>query len=276
MECMRKHCTGEVVDKGLCGPHLEAERERKRQVQLRYMARVQADPEKRAKANAKRNEWRKKTAARRAAELRERYANDPEFRERVQEQSRRYREQHPERIKEQAQARNEIRREQYATDAEYREKMKANALVWASENRERKSETDRKWREANPEKVRANNRSPRTKERRKQNYAELKMEVLLAYGDGSCAWHRKNFGTEFRPDDIFELELHHINGDGAAHRRQLTGETNHRNYAHQFYRALKDRGWPRDTPLITLCGSCHKKATLALQRGATPLETLLN
>jgi hypothetical protein len=66
------------------------------------------------------------------------------------EARRAYREENRERI-------NAQQRERYATDPEYRAKRQASVKAWDEQNPEKLKEYGRKWRLANPAKVKANN-----------------------------------------------------------------------------------------------------------------------
>jgi hypothetical protein len=76
----------------------------------------------------------------------------------------------------------------------------------------------------------------------------LRREVLLAYGDGSCA------ACGCRPEELLELELDHVNGDGKEHRAAF-------GHYGAMYGRLRALGWPNDPPLQTLCGPCHRAKT---------------
>lgn len=102
------------------------------------------------------------------------------------------------------------------------------------------AERAREWRETNRE---------RRKAYRREYIKRVRREALLAYGDGTCA------SCGHRPDDVLNLELDHVNGDGKAHRLTLTG----RNSGDMnFLGALRRAGWPLEPPLQTLCVDCHK------------------
>lgn len=231
-QCSTDGCENRVYCKTVCRRCYDQQRpkdlEKQRRIQKESQQRLNKDPEYREKWNKKRREYYAAQRKRVAAELRERYA----------------------------------------TDSTYREKERARVKRWREANPETKREMDRRYREENRARLRAQNNSPVALARKRQHYAELKMEVLLAYGDGSCAYVDPKTGETcgYTPDDIFELELHHVNNDGAEHRRSMIGKAQHRNYSQQFYAALREAGWPTDVPMATLCGRCHKKETLRLQR----------
>ena len=73
----------------------------------------------------------------------------------------------------------------------------------------------------------------------------LKWEVLEALG-GKCACCGETM-AEF-------LTVDHINGDGAAHRKQLTGKT--RASSIKIYRDIRKRGFPKDQFRV-LCFNCN-------------------
>ena len=81
----------------------------------------------------------------------------------------------------------------------------------------------------------------RTTERRRQT----KRDVLIALG-GKCACCGEAT-YEF-------LTLDHINGDGAAHRKNLTGKS--RSSSIKIYRDVKRRGYPTDEFRV-LCWNCN-------------------
>jgi hypothetical protein len=124
------------------------------------------------------------------------------------------------------------------------EQAKNTNRQWHRDNAERISEVARRWKASNPERVREFERRKSTARRR---------ELLLAYGDGSCA------SCGCRPDDPTDLELDHVNGGGRKHREQVTGRDSGR--SNQFAQRLKRAGWPNDPPLQTLCAPCHKAKT---------------
>jgi hypothetical protein len=80
-------------------------------------------------------------------------------------------------------------------------------------------------------------------------YAAVRREAMLVYGDGSCA------ECGWRPRDVVVLELDHVNGDGAAHRKAL-GLRGH-GAGSAFCKKLRALGWPTDWALQTLCHDCH-------------------
>jgi hypothetical protein len=141
-----------------------------------------------------------------------------------------------------------------------REPGRAWAAARLAANREAVYERKRAQRAANLERYQARERQWRVanRERRLELLRGLRGEALLIYGDGSCA------ECGYRPDDVTELELDHVNGDGAEHRRQLGLG---RSAGRQFVIRLRARGWPNDPPLQTLCHDCHVAKT-ARERAA--------
>lgn len=86
--------------------------------------------------------------------------------------------------------------------------------------------------------------------RKRADKQALKAEALAAYGGPVC--------MDCGSIEFDRLTLDHVNGDGAEHRRVLTGDARQGGY--KFYLQLKARGWPNDPPLRVLCGTCnHKK-----------------
>lgn len=110
---------------------------------------------------------------------------------------------------------------------------------------ERQREYLRAYRRAHPDK------RQRQRDRRaymRAYHQALHLEALNAYGGPVCA----------RCDSTGRLQLDHVNGDGAQHRRSLTGSPRGRG-AHVFYSALKRLGWPNDPPLQVLCAPCNRR-----------------
>jgi hypothetical protein len=73
---------------------------------------------------------------------------------------------------------------------------------------------------------------------------QVKLEAFSRYGNGSCACC-----GETNP---YLLTLHHVNGDGAAHRTLLSGQS-----ASWIYGSLKTAGWPNNPPLSVACFTCN-------------------
>ena len=72
---------------------------------------------------------------------------------------------------------------------------------------------------------------------------KIRRVVLDHYGSSKCADCGAN-------DD---LHLHHVNGDGAAHRRAIGAL----GAGVAFYGRLVRDGFPDRPPLQVLCGACH-------------------
>jgi rubrerythrin len=113
------------------------------------------------------------------------------------------------------------------------ERASGHALKYYRQNREERVAAKRAWDAANRESIR---------EREARRRARLRAEVLAAYG-GACACCQ-----ERRPEF---LAVDHINGDGAAHRRELKS----RAMAH-LYNLLKKQGFPKDRFRL-LCHNCN-------------------
>lgn len=98
------------------------------------------------------------------------------------------------------------------------------------------------WQRANKEKCNTANRKSRRK---------LRLEVLAAYGSQCDCCGEK--------EEAF-LEVHHKNGGGNQHRRELGGGA-------KLYSWLKRLNWPADFGL--LCSNCNKAR---YNRGYCPHE----
>ncbi len=85
---------------------------------------------------------------------------------------------------------------------------------------------------------------------RKERRAKLKVEALDQYGGPHCQLCGEH--------DVDKLTLDHINGDGGAHRMELTG--NRGGGGWRFYMHLKRLGWPSNPPLRVLCADCNRNA----------------
>jgi hypothetical protein len=112
------------------------------------------------------------------------------------------------------------------------------------ENREKINAANRSWKERNPEKFKAI--IDRGKDTRARYRIRLRLEVLEAYGN-KCAC----CGEE-HPDF---LTIDHINNDGAAHRRELFGDSRGVG-SYEFYLWLKREGFPKDN-FQCLCMNCN-------------------
>jgi len=98
------------------------------------------------------------------------------------------------------------------------------------------------WQRENKEKCNVANRKAR---------AKLRAEVLNAYGNEcECCYEIQ---------EAF-LEVHHVNGGGNAHRKELGGGA-------RMYAWLKGHNWPKEFGL--LCSNCNKAK---YNRGVCPHE----
>lgn len=80
---------------------------------------------------------------------------------------------------------------------------------------------------------------------------ELRAKAYQIYGHNKCVCCGM--------DDLNAMELHHINHDGAKHRRELTGGKSRSSTTLNFYYWLERNNWP---PILQLlCGSCHNCVT---------------
>lgn len=105
---------------------------------------------------------------------------------------------------------------------------------------ERKRELYRQELERDPDKY----KSRQYKEWNNKRNAATRLEVVNAYG-GKCVC----CGEDHYP----YLELDHINGGGAAHRKSIGTS------ADAFYRAMRNQGYP---PILqVLCANCHRAKT---------------
>jgi DNA-directed RNA polymerase subunit RPC12/RpoP len=94
--------------------------------------------------------------------------------------------------------------------------------------------------------------------------ARRRREAMLVYGDGSCA------SCGHVPADLCSLELDHVDGDGAEHRKAIPGGNN-------LPSRLRRLGWPKEPRLQTLCHDCHteksRRERAATQRQQTELSS---
>lgn len=84
----------------------------------------------------------------------------------------------------------------------------------------------------------------RCRERSKGYRRALKIETMNAYGGCRCVCCGES-RIEF-------LTLEHPNGDGARHRRALGNPK-----SIQFYRILREMGFPQDPPMVVNCYNCN-------------------
>jgi hypothetical protein len=145
--------------------------------------------------------------------------------------------------------------------ANYSWRCKACHALYGAAQRQRDPEAYRQylrnWRVANRDYV---------TERARLKYAQLRREVLEAYG-GACACCGENT-PQF-------LGVDHVHNDGAEHRRELGGAT-----GGKFYAWLKRNGFPRDGRFQLLCHNCNLAKALYGEcphlegRSREPLATL--
>lgn len=145
-------------------------------------------------------------------------------------------------------------------------------------NKEDRSAWEKRWREANPDKVRAKTLRyreahrqelcTRTKRWIKANREQvatykrgcvsaLKQEIISQYSNGELWCAQCGF------NDIRALSLDHINGEGAKHRRSLSCGR-----GSKFYQFLRREGFPMKQELQVLCMNCQwvKRYTNSEQR----------
>lgn len=132
----------------------------------------------------------------------------------------------------------------------YKDKRRkaARGAAYYAENAERIKERERKKYRADQQRIRRRRLelSPRHKaknaERERTRYARLRLQLIAAYG-GECSCCGE-------AEQAF-LELDHVNGDGAAHRRKIGRGSK------ACYAWLKKRGFPRDGYRL-LCANCNQ------------------
>ena len=107
------------------------------------------------------------------------------------------------------------------------------------------AEAQRRYRARNLDRVRESNRqwNARNRERVRESSLrwarDLKAEAFAHYGE-RCA----------RCGSTDDLHLHHVNGGGNEHRRQVSRGA-------VLLNDLRKQGWP--PVLQTLCGPCHRE-----------------
>lgn len=100
----------------------------------------------------------------------------------------------------------------------------------------------------------------------KQRNRDLKVEALNHYGGCRCA--------DCGEDDVSLLQLDHVGGGGAQHRREIADKYGV-SYAkgEQFYYILKREGFPQEPKLEVVCPTCNIKRHGELnEHGPTPTE----
>ena len=106
---------------------------------------------------------------------------------------------------------------------------------------------ERGWRE-DPTKVRARNklRDPESlNEAGRRRRKEIALETFAAYGGRCVCCGETNPGF---------LTIDHVNGNGAAHRREVLGAS--RGGSH-FYRWLMKQGFPQSGEFQLMCYNCN-------------------
>lgn len=149
----------------------------------------------------------------------------------------------PKRLRDEYDANNRRRRELRATDPEFAERSResvrravANARANPDAWEARRAYVE-EWRRQNPDKV---------SEARRRELRGLREAALAAYG-GRCACCGED-APEF-------LAIDHVNGDGAAHRREISGGKGRRGAGTPTYRWLKKSGYPEG--FRVLCHNCN-------------------
>jgi len=126
----------------------------------------------------------------------------------------------------------------YSGTPEHRKKQAEKMRVWRSKpgNAEKARKATAKWRDENPDKVRAG---------QIRHYRELRLGVLAAYGNkcACCGETCERF-----------LAIDHIHGGGNQHRKKVFGV--HSACGPVFYRWLRNEGYPKDDFQI-LCHNCN-------------------
>lgn len=114
------------------------------------------------------------------------------------------------------------------------EVKKAYAKKYYQEHREQMIAYKRRYWQLNKERL-----SAKCRNRNNKNRALLKREVLVHYGNGKCVCVKCGF------QDIKALSIDHLGGRGNKHRVHINN----------FYRWLKQGGYPRGYQ--TLCMNCQ-------------------
>lgn len=92
----------------------------------------------------------------------------------------------------------------------------------------------------------------------KKYRSKLKEECFTAYG------HKCLSCSETSTD---KLEIDHLNGQGNKHRDSIFGYGHNSPGGWNFYRVLKQAGYPQDQGLALICKDCHD-----LKHGRLPSE----
>jgi hypothetical protein len=124
-----------------------------------------------------------------------------------------------------------------------KERIRITNQRWWSEHPEKRREYAAKWRAENRELSRARDR---------ERYARVRRAMIAAYG-GCCACCGET--------ELAFLTLDHTNGDGAAHRREVSsGDARHAQRWSQkkIIKQLYLAGWPNDDGRFRiLCFNCQ-------------------
>lgn len=111
-----------------------------------------------------------------------------------------------------------------------------NRAAWVEQNHDKHRATIKTYRDA---------RRPAINELARTRTQEVKTQAITEYG-GQCAC----CGIS----DLVFLTIDHPDGDGAAHRRAIFGDSVGR-AGERFYRWLRREGWP--TGFRVLCWNCQ-------------------
>lgn len=127
-------------------------------------------------------------------------------------------------------------RNAYRTQWGQRNKKKLSAYrkAYYADNKEHISKRMKAWRQSN---------KPHVVKYDKQRRWNAKLEILNAYGN-KCAHCGNN--------NPYQLEIDHINNDGAQHRRQLGSNR----AGIGFYLLLRKWNYPKENFQL-LCANCH-------------------
>lgn len=110
----------------------------------------------------------------------------------------------------------------------------------------------KEWRKNNLAKRKAYEQRPEFKKRAaeiaRRKRAELRAKAIKVYG-GRCAF----CGIE----DGRVLQFHHVNGDGAEHRRKTLGGNGRGHKSPTYYREIIAMFGAKPTKISLLCANCH-------------------
>lgn len=180
---------------------------------------------------------------RKNAKEREKYANDPEHRERAKERDKERREDPERRAKKRAKD-AERRKERYSNDPEYRESLLAPRRT--QEFREKrnaklreKSKNDKAWRERENARMRELRKDPERRERDKaQRAARYKKTHVPADREGS------NFCVYIHTDQLGKVYIGRAVGDNVTTVNRQRWHNGHGyKQCPRFWEAIKEYGW---------------------------------